>query len=558
MICDNCSKENFKSVLYCEHCGERLFRAKIRLVDQAGSDNTLYIFKHDYIIGRDPQSEIYIDDRTISRKHARLFYQDNAFFIENYGSKNGIIVNSEQVEHSRLKNYDIIQVGGAVLHFYFSEGDFPEDQIHSRTSEFLRETLLKISREIQSKNMLDEVLNAILDAIVAITNVKDAMLWLPDETGEWQARLSRNKQASTEDDAIVAESREMINKVVSSCKHCVDFNGNKQKYMLDLHEIVNKSYHTLAISLSSTKLSDDETGPSKVLGVIILHSMQNGRSLNKRTVELMGSLMSQAVMAIENNYLYSEAIEKKKMNNELALAEKIQNRLLPRNLPNTPKTDLAVFSRAQGYVGGDYYDVLPVADEAIAIAIADIAGKGIGAALVMSSLQGSLRAQISYEKRPEYIVAHINQLIRECTAENLFATFFFCLYEYDKRIIKYVNAGHNPPILIKKDASVELLKSSATALGILEENRGQEKSIQLEPGEVIVFYTDGVTETMNPKMNALGIQALREHLVSYVEKEPKAKAEQILKSILDLIEKHKDGQQQHDDLTILILKVLAD
>ncbi|MCB9502798.1 MAG: SpoIIE family protein phosphatase [Deferribacteres bacterium] len=533
-----------------------MFRAKIRLVDKTGNDTTLYVFTHDYIIGRDPESEIFLNDPSVSRKHARIYYQDSSFFIENLKSKNGVFINSEKVNHHRLKNYDMVQVGGATLHFYYSEGEFPEDQAVSRTGEFLQETLLKISREIQSKNMLDEVLNTILDGLVAMTNASDAMLWLPDEAGDWQLHLSRNLRLFGEDSSLHNEVRNLVIKMAGNGKHYVFHRNEKQEFLENLDEIVGHPYRMLAMSLRSRKLMDDETGPRKVLGVIVMRVIKRGRLLDKRKVNLLESLLSQTVVAIENTYLYSEALEMKKLNSELLVAEKIQNRLLPRELVKAPGTDLAAFTRAQRYVGGDYYDVLRMSDDALAIAIADIAGKGVGAALVMSSLQGSLRAQISYENNPEQIVANINQLIRECTAEGLFATFFFCLYDYENQILKYVNAGHNPPMVLKKDGHFEILKSSATALGILEENRGKEKTIELQAGDVVIFYTDGVTEAMNHSMKQLGLEAIRKAAHEFMKSKPKASAQDILQNILKRIEEHTEGQQQHDDLTILILKVL--
>ncbi len=521
-----------------------------------GNDTTLYVFTHDYYVGRDPASEVYLDDAAVSRKHARIYYQDDIYFIENLKSKNGVMVNGKQINHCRLKNYDIIQIGAATLHFYYSEGEFPEDQVLSRTGEFLQETLLKISREIQSKNMLDEVLNTILDGVVAMTNASDAMLWLPDDSGEWQLQLSRNLRLFGEDSSLRNEAQNLALKMASHGKHYVFHKNEKQEFIEDLDDIVGRSYRMLAVSLRSRKLMDDETGPRKVLGVIVMRVLKRGRRLDKRKVNLLQSLLSQAVVAIENTFLYSEALEKKKINSELLLAEKIQNRLLPRELVKIPKTDLAAFSRAQGYVGGDYYDVLKVDEDTLALAIADIAGKGVGAALVMSSLQGSLRAQISYEKNPEQIVANINQLIGECTAEGLFATFFFCLYEHENRMLKYVNAGHNPPLVLKKDGGFEFLKSSATALGILEENRGKERTIILNAGDVVIFYTDGVTEAMDQGMQQLGLEKIRIAAQEFIKKKTRATAQEVLNCVLQRIEEHTEGQQQHDDLTVLILKVL--
>ena len=204
--------------------------------------------------------------------------------------------------------------------------------------------------------------------------------------------------------------------------------------------------------------------------------------------------------------------------------------------------------------GGGYYDVLKVRDEGIGIVISDVIGKGIGAALLMSSLQGSLRAQISYESRPENIVNNINTLFRESATEKIFATFFFCLYDHNSGDLTYQNAGHNHPIVLRKSGGEDLLKSSSPPLGVVEKCPGTERTIRLAPGEIVVFYTDGLVEAMNEKMKPLGFEPVRQYVRDFITSHKDASAQDILDAILKRVEKHVEKQPQHDDLTILILK----
>ncbi len=555
MNCVRCGNSSSEGALYCEHCGERFFKAKIRLVDRQGNDTTHYVFTHDYLIGRDKECDIVLNDPAVSRRHARITYADGIFSIENLKSKNGTLVNSKEINKVPLNNYDCIQIGAAKLYFYFSEGDFPEDRIHTHTGEFIQETLLKISREIQSKNMLDEVLTAILDGVVALTNARDAMLWMPDETGEWQPRMTRNIRLFGSAGELQTKVRTLVEQMAANGKHYVFHKSGRQEFIQNINVVSGLPCRMLALSMRSRKIVDSREKAQKVLGVIVLRIANQAMVFDSRKISLLESLSTQAVVAIENALLYSEALAKRKIDNELELAQQIQNRLLPREIVSVPGTDIAAFSRAHSYVGGDYYDLLQVRDKALAIAIADISGKGIGAALVMSCLQGSLRAQIGYEDRPEHIVCNINQLIRESTAENLFATFFFAVYEYGTGELHYVNAGHNPPLVIRADGSDEFLKSSAAPLGILEENRGTEATIQLGAGDVVLFYTDGLTEAMDESMNQLGINAIKDRAKSFVAENPDADARRILDAILHQVEKHTAGQPQHDDLTLLVMKV---
>ncbi|RMD96221.1 MAG: FHA domain-containing protein, partial [Calditrichaeota bacterium] len=553
MVCERCGKRSH-NVLYCEYCGERRYKAKLRIVDRLGHDQALYLFPQKYVIGRESTCDILLEDDSVSRKHANLFYQNGSFYIEDLHSKNGVFVNGEKCEKCTLENYDYIQIGRITLHFYFPDGDFPEEKIHLRTSEFIQETLLKISREIQNKNMLDDVLNTIVDGVMSVTNASEGLLYLPDTTDGWDIKISRNLQVLGKPGVVHEKILHLIREINERGQHVVIDEKGKRVRINHIEKIAEKPIRFLAIALKSRKLLSRKRSGNEVLGVLILRMGASAQILDSHNAMILESLANQAVVAIENSYLYNEALAKRKIDNELELAQAIQSRLLPREIIQVPHTDLAAFSRACNYVGGDYYDILPIQDQALALAIADISGKGIGAALVMSSLQGSLRAQINYESRPEHIVAHINQLVRESSLESLFATFFFCIYDIQSGQLRYVNAGHNPPVVFRSTGSEEQLKSSATVLGILEENSGQEKSITLEEGDVVIFYTDGLTEAMDKNMQQLGLKAVSDTVRAFLQAHPEAPAKQILKAILDKVERHVAGQPQHDDLTLLVLK----
>ncbi|MFQ5628565.1 MAG: SpoIIE family protein phosphatase [bacterium] len=554
MNCERCGKNITENTLYCEYCGERRFKAKVRLVDRTGNDNTIYMFAQEYVIGRDQSCEICFDDNAVSRKHARLHFDGSSFIVEDLKSKNGILVNGEKVKQAKLANLDWIQIGGASIHFYYPDGDFPEDRIFSNTTEFVQATLLKITREIQSKNMLDEVLNTVLDGVMAVTHAKESSLWLPDESGEWETRLSRNLKTVGEGDRLKQHFKKLCHKIANDGKYYIFHPSGKQVFLDDMHVAVGNIYRVLAIPLLSRKKFSFRADKRNVLGVIILRTAPSGRKLDHRNIGLLESLASQGVMAIENSLLYTEALAKRKIDNELELAREIQGQLLPRQVVEVPNTDIAAYSRARNYVGGDYYDFLKVRDETLAIVVSDVTGKGLGAALLMSSLQGSLRAQISYENKPEQIVNNINQLFRESAAEKIFATFFFCIYDYHSGDLTYLNAGHNPPIVLRKSGGEDLLKSSSPPLGVVEKCPGKERTIRLAPGEVAVLYTDGLTEAMNEDMKQLGFETVRQHIREFVNANKDASAKDILDAILKRVECHVEKQPQHDDLTLLVLK----
>lgn len=555
MICERCGKTSFNNVLFCEHCGERRFKAKLRIVDRSGRDNTLCLFTQEYIVGREKSCDIHLDDDAVSRKHARLYYDRGSFYLQDLHSKNGLYVNGEKIEVCQLGNLDYVQIGGATLHFYYGEGDFPEDRLSLQTGEFIRETLLKISQEIKNKNMLDEVLTAIFDGLVAVTRAQEGTLFLLNESGELERKFDRNLQVFDEQSPTGTRISEIAKMIVENQNHYALLFSGKGRFFENLREACEFNCKILALALRSRRLGGFKLTEKNILGTAFLRLPQTANKLDEKKVSLLESLLSQAVVAIENSFLYNEALVKRRIDNELEVARQIQNRLLPRKIAAIPNAQIAAYSKAHGYVGGDYYDVLPIGEEACALAMADISGKGIGAALMMSSLQGSLRAQISYENRPEQIVEHINRIFRESSLDNLFATFFFGIYAYPQRTLCYVNAGHNPPLVLKQGGEAIHLKSSAAPLGILEKNHGEEQTVQLGQGDVVLFYTDGLTEAMNTEIKQLGLPAIKDFLKKVIAEQPGATAQSLLDQLLAMVAAHVGRQPQHDDLTILLLKL---
>ncbi len=556
MKCERCGRENPDQTLYCEACGEKQFKAKIRLVDTIGRDNTIYLFAKDYLIGREESCDVFLDDPGVSRKHARVLYKEGRFQLEDMRSKNGVLVNNEKPFHAtRLKNFDCIQIGGAFLHFYQATGDLPEQKAISNTGEFVQKTLLKVSRDIRSKNMLDEVLNTILDGMTAMAQAAEAGFWTFDrEINDWKLYSGRNMKLMGGGDVMERKIRKLAGTVAAEKRIHLYHEDGHWEYFEQLDQAAGAVYSVLAFPLLSRGFSISESAHDDVLGIVYLKSLGTGRMLDSRKITLLESLASQCVVAMENNVLYREALAKRRMDNELELARKMQSQLLPREIVQAPNTDIAWYSRARNYVGGDYYDVLKIRETELALVISDISGKGMSAALAMSSLQGSLRAQIIYEQSPLRLVANVNQLFRQSTPGNVFATFFFCLYDYRTGALRYVNAGHNPPLLVRKNGDCQFLKEKTLPLGVLEQKPEKESSERLEDGDTIVFYTDGLSEAMNENMEKLGVGEIQKNILSSLGKNDKITAKEVLNRLLKRVEKHVEKQPQHDDLTILILK----
>ncbi len=553
MICEHCGKQSV-NVLYCDGCGHRRYKAKLRIVHQNGQDHALYLFPQEYIIGRDPEAEICFDDASVSRRHARLGYDRGSFFVEDLGSKNGVIVNGARLKKKELENFDCIQIGTNVLHFYFPDSEYPEEKAHLQTGMLVQETLLKLTRAMQDPRAYEEALGTFAEALMAVADAVMLVLFLPDKKGAWRAAVCRQTRTVRGDgkrQKWAAQIARQVREINASL--AFDHKGNRLSFD-SINDLAGREPAWLGLILRSQNPAGGAPKSDSVFGIVVLQLLPSPQILDGMRTLLLDTLLNQAVVLLENRILHSEALAKRRLDRELEVARSIQKALLPPEVASIPHTEVAAYSRPCSVVGGDFYDFVPISEHELVISVGDISGKGMGAALLMSGVQGGLRSVLQYERRPEEVVQHLNELIHRTAPGNLFATLVLGIYDFERGTLRYVNAGHNPPLVIRRSGEVLQLKSSATALGILQENRGAEAELQLQPGDFALFYTDGLTETMNADMRPLGLEPL-ERAARAAAKAGVAAAE-MRRLLLELAENHAANAPPHDDLTLIVLKRL--
>lgn len=279
---------------------------------------------------------------------------------------------------------------------------------------------------------------------------------------------------------------------------------------------------------------------------------------------LLAACAEQLALMLENARLNERVLEQEKIRRDLALAIEVQKRLLPETAPQLTGGSLDAFTLAARSVGGDYYDFLQVGEHRLGIALADIAGKGIAAALIMAVVQASLRI-LSAEDNislPE-LAAKMNRFLHRSTGAASYATFFYAQIDEDKRQLRYVNAGHNPPYLIRRlrnadgsngSSSIEELTAGGTIIGMFPIVSYEESVVDLRPGDVLMAFTDGVTEALNPVGEEFGEQRLKE-LLQRVVHLPIA---DITAALSKELRAWIADAPQHDDITFVVLKVDED
>jgi sigma-B regulation protein RsbU (phosphoserine phosphatase) len=235
---------------------------------------------------------------------------------------------------------------------------------------------------------------------------------------------------------------------------------------------------------------------------------------------------------------------------EIAEARAIQQRLMPRDLPQLPGYQIAGAWQSAGTVGGDYFDVLQLGEETLGLCIADVAGKGMPAALLMSNLQAAVRGLASVSLSPETLCARLNSLIYRNTPADRFITFFYAQLDCPTRQLRYANAGHNPPFVLHRDGSHDRLREGGMVLGVLAGHSYTLGATQLSTGDQVLFYTDGVTEACNAAGEEFGEARLLRILLESAAISPTALQEKILSTVAHFSDGH-----WRDDATLLVLAV---
>jgi phosphoserine phosphatase RsbU/P len=289
------------------------------------------------------------------------------------------------------------------------------------------------------------------------------------------------------------------------------------------------------------------------VAVIGIGERVNGEPFTETDFNFLKSLANLAIVSIQKTYLLEERIDKERMEEELSIAKSIQRGLLPDPIPEIRGVDLAAKNTSSREVGGDYYDVAGTPDGNTIFAIADVTGKGVPAALLMANLQSMLHVLLPVDISLAEATERINNLIHKNTPSDKFITFFWAKYIAEHGIFRYVNAGHNPPLLLRKDSEdFEELDKGGLLLGAMETFTPYEQTdLILEEGDLIVCYTDGVNEAMNPEQNE---EYGEERLKKCIKEFRHLSSSEIQEKIEEDVKLFSKGALQ-DDLTLLILKL---
>ncbi|MBI3934530.1 MAG: PP2C family protein-serine/threonine phosphatase [Acidobacteria bacterium] len=401
--------------------------------------------------------------------------------------------------------------------------------------------LVEASKILNSTLDLDHLLELILQVATKELGADRGTVWLlyPKE-GELRARISQGLESRTLRLKIgqglagkVAETGETIR---------IEDAYNDPRFYQRMDAA--SGYRTRSMLCSAIR---NKTG--EIIGVIQLLNKVEGTFVLEDEVFLQ-ALTVHFALALENAKLHAALIHQQRIRTELELARQIQQNLLRPPPERWHNYRLAASAEACYEVGGDLYDFMPISDTAMWAVIADVSGKGISSALVMSTLQATLHALLVGVHSFERILERLNSMVREFTGGNHYVTLFLALLDSESRRIHYINAGHNPPLLVHASGKVDQLEEGGTVVGLIPNVRYSRAHAELAPGDVLVLYTDGLAEAANAAGEMFGTEGIEKAVAAA---NPDTNPATVLQSILTNVHEFSAGEPQGDDQTVVVI-----
>ncbi|MGH7492850.1 MAG: PP2C family protein-serine/threonine phosphatase [bacterium] len=290
---------------------------------------------------------------------------------------------------------------------------------------------------------------------------------------------------------------------------------------------------------------------SELKGILTLYNKKDGREFSSEDQRLLGIIAAQSAQVMENARLYEEEQALLRMQEQVRLAAQIQLELLPKAAPQIEGYEIASMSLPAQSVGGDYFDFIPVDDHRWALCLGDVTGKGLPASLLMANLQATIRGQTLSLSSVSECLQRANRLLHQSTDDEKFATVFYALLDTQRHLLCYANAGHNDPLLFSgSQPRPRALKTGGIMLGVFSSFPFQEETIALQPGDLLLIYSDGVTEAKNVLDEDFG----EERLLELVQKNLAKPAQSLIDEIIQAVQAFAGQTPQHDDLTLMIMR----
>lgn len=518
---------------------------KARLIVCEGTHTrTVPIDPLPFTIGRLEDRHLSLPNPQVSREHAVIHCDEEGFLLEDLGSSQGTLVNGVRAERTRLKPDDRIQLGKSGIVLLFKEehdASSTRDLLNRFTGDAGGSELEKLSLFLQaaqsfnSTRVLHDVLSTMIDYTLRLTGAERGFVFLGDSPSTLRMECGLSKEGTPLDDDSKI-SRSIVRDAATSGQEYFigDATGDGQaigRQSMVLHDLMS----VIAIPLRG-RSSD------RLLGLLYLDSRLRTSTLNRVSRDILHAIATEAANLVENARMVQAERAADLMRNELAIAASIQQSIIPSDLPTFPNTRLMAKTISCTEVGGDFYDVVPVADGFVAI-VADVSGKGMSAALLASIIQGMMYAQLKSGSPLVETVMTVNAFLCSRVSGQKYVTLAAAHYRQDGTL-EIVNGGHIPPTLIHPDGRPEVVSDGDVPVGLLREANFHAISLTLPAGARLVLMSDGITEAENLD----GTQ------FSSIEMAPYLAASDPISAVFTSMHSFSQGVPQADDCTMLVIE----
>jgi len=553
---------------------------KLYIYPKKGDAFSYDIDRPEVSIGRSPDNTLAIPDPFCSGRHALIVTVGDRVFVQDNASKNGVFVNGKSVSgEAQLRPGDEILVGSTRISFdheiltHVEILDTPEsssglsmavplkdilkppsiqttiqasikdlDMDQMRSEHRVLKVMKEVSQALILHKPLGELLEHIMDLICQNLPMDRGVLLLKEGNPEQLIpKVIRVNNKNLQNQRFLL-SRTIVNMAFEDQLAVLTSDAATDPRFMSRDSIIRSNIH----SAMCAPLWNNE----RVIGIVYTDRVSLMDQFSEEDLKMLTLLSNLAAIKIENSRLIEKALEQERMEKELSLAAQIQRDFLPKASPPLAHFDIHGINVPCQQVGGDYFDYIPIDQDHLGLVIADVSGKGVSASLLMASLRASLHAEVTSRHRLEDMAKKLNAFVCHSSGASSFITFFYGELDTESGELRYLNAGHNPPLILNALGRLERLEACGLCLGMFPTSTYECRTARVEPGDAALLYTDGITESRNKSKEEYG----EERLIEYVRGHFDQPAAEIIKGLKADLAVFTQSQELADDMTVVLVK----
>jgi len=533
-----------------------------------GQENSFPLIAPEILIGRKSDADVVLNNQHVSRHHAKLVKTAEGYALQDLGSTHGTFVNESRVENKALKHGDKISLGKdrIDLHYFTSESKPAKSVPKTDTTQIFERSLMDLGVVLPSGSSDLEKISCILDfqyqweqmftPETAFQKILESALKISGaergfvlvrEGNKYGYASGMDGQGRNLSLSHFKTSHTVVDEMVSKGAPVFIVEGLDNRYK-EQASIVAMNLRAVAC-LPLMGIPSQADTPS-ILGILYLDSTKKMHSLSGLDQRILNKLAVEAGNVLERVEMIKTIEQRKKLEQELTLAEETQRSLLPAALPNLPQVRIHAFSKPTRYVGGDFYDFVELESGELFGVIADVSGKGVSASLLSSMLLGCLQMQMRAGLPLDEAMNRLNRFLCEKSSSSRFATMFSFTLGPDGHG-RYISAGHNPTYLFRAaTGQIEELASNNMIVGAFQFATYEAATLNMNPGDVLLAYSDGLTEAESPQGEMLGEEAVKNVILAAAP----TGSQQLEQKLLATIQSFTAGRTLTDDITLIIVE----